>query len=224
MREARELVAAAKNDLGRNEVNAADEKLDQALALINNQTQRLSGDDVRGTQAREIYERKRHAVVTFLAAYRRVSSDGNRAAGRHAARIEELSNEATALARSGDYDAAARKLDQAYTVARGDIRELRDGKTLTRTLDFATAEEEYDYELGRNRSHFVLLEFAFGDKNPQGSVLGRIKSNQTEAESLRRKAESLAADGEHSRAIDALNDSTRKLLEAIRMSGVFVPG
>lgn len=223
--EARALVQEAKKDLQRNAVEAADQKLDRALALINTETRRLSADDVTVDRQREAYDKRRRAVEAFLVAYRRVASGGSSSsAARHADEIESLIADADRSASSGDMEAAIEKLDEAYRFARGDIREMRDGKTLTRTLDFATAEEEYDYELGRNRSHFLLLEFAFGEKNPQGSVLGRIRENQTSAEGLRRKAESRAAKGDHAAAIDLLDQSTRKLLEAIRMSGVFVPG
>lgn len=224
LKTARALVAKARDDLSRNNFDAADDKLNRALELVNSNTQRLSGAAVQGARDREAYERRRHAVGTFLGAYQRVANaGGDQSVSRQAARIEALSGDAEALAIRGNYAEAIDKLDEAYAVARGDIREMRDGKTLTRTLDFATAREEYDYELGRNRSHFLLLEFAFSEKNPQGSVLGRIKGNKSDAEGLRREAESLAGKGDHATAIDKLNESTAKLVQAIRMSGVFVP-
>jgi len=101
---------------------------------------------------------------------------------------------------------------------------MREGKTLTRTLEFATAGEEYDYELGRNRSHFLLLQFALSEKTPAASVVGRIEENRKTAEGLRGAAEKRAAAGAHPEAIDLLNQSTNLLLKTIRMSGIFVPG
>ena len=100
---------------------------------------------------------------------------------------------------------------------------MRAGQTLTRSLNFATAEEEYQYELKRNDSLFALLEFAIVEKNPGGSVVERIHQNRDKARGLRRAAEGMAKNGDHPAAIAELNTSTKVLLQAIRMSGIFVP-
>ncbi|MCH8951177.1 MAG: hypothetical protein IID49_03480 [Proteobacteria bacterium] len=223
--EARTLVDRARADLKRGAVEAADDKLDQALALVNSEVRRLSGDEVRGAHEQEMYHRRLKAVNTFLATYQRVAKESNsRAAARRAEAIRTLIGKAEDQARGGRHDQALELLDDAYVIARGDIRELRQGKTLTRTLDFATAGEEYDYELGRNRSHFLLLRFALSEKTPAGSVVGRIESNRKKAEELRGAAEKRAAADGYPDAIDLLNQSTDLLLKTIRMSGIFVPG
>jgi len=172
-----------------------------------------------------MYDRRLKAVITFMSAYERVAREGSsRAAARQAETIRALIGKAEGEAQNGRYEAAIEILDDAYTIARGDIREMRQGKTLTRTLDFATAEEEYDYELGRNRSHFLLLQFALSEKPPVGSVVGRVEGNRKTAEELRSAAEKKAAAGVYAEAIDMLNQSTGLLLKTIRMSGIFVPG
>jgi tetratricopeptide (TPR) repeat protein len=172
-----------------------------------------------------MYERRLNAVATFLAAYERVAEEGSsRAASKHAETLRTLMDEAKGLAGNRRYEEAIKVLDDAYAIARGDIREIRQGQTLTRSLDFATAEEAYDYELGRNRSHFLLLQFALSEKTPAGSVVGRIEENRGTAEELRTGAERKAAGGDYPGAIDMLNKSTDLLLKTIRMSGMFVPG
>ena len=222
---ARALVDRAKADLKGGAFEAADDKLDQALALVNSEIRRLSGDEVRGAHEQRMYDRRLKAVNTFLAAYERVAKEGSsRAAAKQAETIRTLIGQAEGEARSGRYDQALEILDDAYVIARGDIREMRQGKTLTRTLDFATAGEEYDYELGRNRSPFLLLQFALSEKTPAGSVVGRIEENRKTAEGLRGAAEKRAAADGYPEAIDLLNQSTNLLLKTIRMSGIFVPG
>lgn len=223
--EARALVGQAKANLKGGAFEAANDKLDQALALVNREIRRLSGDEVRGAHEQAMYDRRLKAVNTFLSAYERVAEEGtSRAAARQAEAIRALIGKAEGEARNGRYDEALEILDDAYVIARGDIREMRQGKTLTRTLDFATAEEAYDYELSRNRSHFLLLQFALSEKTPAGSVVGRIEGNREKAEGLRGAAEKKAAAGAYPEAIDMLNQSTGLLLKTIRMSGIFVPG
>ena len=222
---ARALVDQAKAGLKGGAFEAANDKLDQALALVNREIRRLSSDEVHSAHEQEMYRRRLKAVNTFLSAYERVAKEGSsRAATRQAETIRTLIGQAEGEARSGRYDQALEILDDAYVIARGDIRELREGKTLTRTLDFATAGEEYDYELGRNRSHFLLLQFALSEKTPAGSVVGRIEENRKTAEELRGTAEKRAAADGYPEAIDLLNQSTNLLLKTIRMRGIFVPG
>jgi hypothetical protein len=223
--QARVLVNQAKRDLMTGAVEAANQKLDQALAMVNTEIRRLSGDEVRGAHEKEMYERRLKAVNTFLSAYERVAEEGSsRAAAKQAEILRTLMGKAKGLAENGNYDEAIGVLNDAYVAARGDIREIRQGQTLTRSLDFPTAEEAYDYELGRNRSHFLLLQFALSEKTPSGSVVGRIEQNRGTAEELRTGAGKKAAGGDYPTAIDMLNKSTDLLLKTIRMSGMFVPG
>jgi tetratricopeptide (TPR) repeat protein len=180
---------------------------------------------VRGAHDAEMYKRRLNAVAIFLTAYERVAEEGtSRAAAKQAETRRALMSKAKGMAGNGRYKEAIEVLDGAYATARGDIREMRQGQTLTRSLDFATAEEAYDYELGRNRSHFLLLQFALTEKPPTGSVVGRIEKNRGTAEDLRSGAESKAAGGDYPAAIGKLNESTDLLLKTIRMSGMFVPG
>lgn len=221
----RALVGQAKADLKSGAIESADDKLDQALALLNSEIRRLSGSEVRGAHDKAMYERRLKAVNTFLSAYERVADEGaSRAASKQAKTIRSMMDKAQGAAGNGHYEEAIRILDDAYVIARGDIREMRQGQTLTRTLDFATAEEEYDYELGRNRSHFLLLQFALSEKTSAGSVVGRIDENKAKAEALRSDAEKNASAGAYPEAIGLLNKSTEMLLKTIRMSGIFVPG
>jgi hypothetical protein len=140
------------------------------------------------------------------------------------AEIRKAMREAEKLATSGSVDEANGVLERAYRAARGDIRELRDGKTLVRTLNFETPEAEYRYEHDRNDSHIMLLRFAISEKNPPKTRRIRIDALREQATGLRDKAESQAQTGDHAGAIETLARSTHSLLKAIRMSGIWIPG
>lgn len=223
---ARALVEKAKADLLRGQAATANEKLDEALHLVNAQSRRLSQARVKGERQQEEYERRRHAVRTFLAAYERVAKGKDLSANATAqmARIRDLLGAAAELEQDRRLDEANDTLERAYRMARGDIREMRDGKTLTRTLSFATPRDKYDYEHDRNDSHIMLLQFAIKEKSPPPARLKRIDQLRDEALAIRHEAEAKARSGEHPAAIDALVRSTDTLLKAIRMSGIWVPG
>ncbi len=224
--EARSLVELAKADLKKSRAEDANQKLDEALRLVNTEARRLSQAEVKGERQKEEYKRRHHAVRTFLAAYERVAQDKQLSTGStvQMAQIRELIGTAEGLAQDGHMNDANDTLETAYHMARGDIREMRDGKTLTRSLDFTSPEEEYRYEHDRNDSHIMLLQFAINEKPPPASRLVRIDQMREEAMAIRGKAEANASSGEHVAAIEAIARSTDTLLKAIRMSGVWVPG
>lgn len=228
LKKAKSLIEEAKAAGDGGQYKEADDKLNEALKLINDQSRRLTLNTVGSERDKVLFERRRHAVETFLKAYERVSSDpkadSSEMPKEHTTWIAEKLAEADALAAKGTYDKAQEPLEAAYERTRGLIRTMRAGQTLTRSLNFATAEEEYRYELKRNDSHFALLEFAIVEKNPSGSIIERINQSRDDAHKVRDEAEAKAKDGDFPNAITQLNSSTKILLQAIRMSGIYVPG
>lgn len=225
---AKSLIGDAKAAGAGGQYKEANDKLNEALKLINDHARRLTLSSVGAERAKVLFERRRHAVETFLKAYERVSSDPKADASQlpkeHTGWIAEELAGADALFAKGQHERALEQLEAAYERTRGLIRSMRTGQTLTRSLNFATAEEEYNYEFKRNDSFFALLEFAIVEKNPSGSIVERIHQDRDKAREVRRTADALAKSGDFPGAITALNSSTNILLQAIRMSGIYVPG
>lgn len=223
---ARALVKEANGDLEAGRYAVANEKLDTALSLVNNETRRLSQTEMKQDRRQEAYEKRLHTVQTFVKAYERVAGEKKMTAASSAQLVEirKLMAAAESRASSGNLEEATELLDKAYAAARGDIRQMREGETLTRSLNFETAEEEYSYERDRNESHLMLLRFAITEKNPPKSRMVRIDELQKAAVALREQAAQEAGAGKHGEAIDTLIESTDTLLKAIRMSGIYIPG
>lgn len=223
---ARALVEKADDDLAAGRLDEADAKLDEAVQLVNTETRRLSQGDVREKRAQLAYEKRLKAVRTFLAAYDRVAEEKARsdAFATQIGALQDLVSAAEALAKDGKVAEARALLDKAYFTAKSDIRELRQGDTLVRSLSFATPEDEYDYEIDRNDSHVMLLRLALSENPVGGETEARIAQLRGDAEALRRQAEGEAAARNHQAAIATLSRSTDALLKAIRMTGIFIPG
>lgn len=224
--QARGLVQDADNDLAAGRYGVANEKLDRALGLVNSETRRLSQTEMKQDRRREAYEKRLHTVQTFLKAYERVAGEKQMTAASTAqlTDIRQLMAAAESRAADGKLEEATELLDKAYATARGDIRQMRDGETLTRSLNFETAEDEYSYEHDRNESHLMLLQFAISEKNPPKTRLVHIEELRQQAVDLRARAEGEAKAGKHEEAIGTLVQSTDTLLKAIRMSGIYIPG
>ena len=140
------------------------------------------------------------------------------------AMVDKLEVEAERQRATGDPRAGRRTLDAAYDMTKRAIDELRSGDTLVRSLNFATKEEEYHYEVDRNDTHqmlvTVLLEDKRGDPNRDKLIDGFVGK----AKQLRAEAETQAGRGDFETAVTTLEASTKELVRAIRSAGVYIPG
>lgn len=88
------------------------------------------------------------------------------------------------------------------------------------SLDFATADEEYKYELGKNAEYKRLIPIAMNQKKPTGGKLMLIKRFIKNAEDIRVIAESEYESQSIEAAIKSLQKSTKKYLSSLRMMGI----
>ena len=224
--EARQLITEAKGHLGKGELAQADAKLNTALELVNAQTKKVSKGRIDGEHAVAAYDKRIKSVRAFIEAYERVarqeqaSSTGKGRGAHFLAQVDA----ATAAAQRSDYDQANSILKSVYLDITKQLKEWRDGHTLVKSLNFATQKDEYIYEIDRNDSHIMLLKLAQQDLPPLPGAGNYIVGLREEAKKLRDRSEQAANSGDYKSAIDLLEQSTSRLLNAIRMSGLFVPG
>jgi hypothetical protein len=184
-------------------------------------------ENVTGEKQRADFESRMESVKSLLAAQRRIAAEkpGVPGAREAAATVERLIAEARELAAASDRLPAARtRIDQAYYVAKASIGSLRGGDTLVRTLQFASKEEEYRYEVDRNDTHKMLIQMLLAEKRGASGVDAMVRASLDRADRLREQADGASARGDFPSAIRLLEDSTGELVKAIRNAGVFIPG
>lgn len=222
---ARSMVEAAKKEAAAGGTESAERKLNEALALVMAESRRISETGMKQDRAEQIYELRKASVKTLLDAYGRVGQEKSASGmGAKQADIQKVLAEAEALAAKGEHAKAVPLLDAAYTRISADVAKLRDGDKLVKELKFASAEEEYHYEVDRNDSHFYLLKLTIAEKQPDPMIAGQAEKMRVEAQGMRDKAETLAKTGKHKDAIVLLNDATGVLIKAMRMAGAYIPG
>ncbi len=172
------------------------------------------------------FDSKAESVDTLLNAVERVAKEkgGLKKVEARAAEIRQKAARAQRLERSGKADPARDMLDAAYEEAKVELEKLREGETLVRSLNFASAEEEYHYELDRNDTHQMLLKVLLEDKAKQAGAKKMIDGFVDKSSEFRAKAEREAAGGNHKSAVKNLEEATRYLQRAIRSAGVYIPG
>jgi hypothetical protein len=142
------------------------------------------------------------------------------------AKINEIVDSSNRQVKNGDIDAARAQLDEAYLLVKTGIDNMRNGDVLVRELKFASKEEEYSYELDRNDTHQMLVKLLLEKKlaSKPEAYKKNINDRVAMALEIRASAESMGNSGDFEDAIAELEKSTKELVRAIRMGGIFIPG
>ncbi len=120
---------------------------------------------------------------------------------------------------------AMKTLEPAYLLVKTSVQNLRQGDVLVRSLNFESKQEEYEYELDRNNTHYMLLKMLVEKKTSLSDYSKqKIMDYRLIAESLSAEAKAAAQKNDHEQAIKHLEKSTKNLIRAIRIGGVFIPG
>lgn len=201
----------------------ANRLLSQASGLMFDAVRLSAPDQVKADKARSDFASRLDSVKALLAAQKRISGEkaNVKDASETSRTIERLAAEAEQLAAVRKYDEAGVVLNRAYLTAKAAIGSMRGGDTLVRSLDFATKEEEYRYEIDRNDTHQMLIRVLLDDRKGNEAAIERLVGA---ARQLREQAEASAGRGDHAGAVKLLEDSTAELVKAIRTAGVYIPG
>ncbi len=172
------------------------------------------------------FEARAASVAVLIQALERIAEaeDESGKAAQTITGINTTVKRARALMAGGEHDEARRLLDGGYEMAKLAVDHLRDGKTLVRTLNFASAEEEYAYELDRNDTHLMLVKVLLEEKQPDEHKRAMVEQFVARSRQLRQEAQSQAGSGDFAGAIALLEQATKELVRAIRGAGIYIPG
>jgi hypothetical protein len=157
---ARELHKSAQAALAAGDLQKASKLITDVRTMFFDAVRLAAPEEVTAKKLENDYNARLDSVNALLGAYKRVASEKNSAAkgvGETVAQIEKGVAAAAKLAQAGKYKEGRSELDRAYLVAKAGISNLRSGDTLVRSLNFASKEEEYHYEIDRNNTHQMLI-------------------------------------------------------------------
>lgn len=223
---AREIYLQAGAAFKAGELERASRLLPEASAKMFEAVRLAAPEQVTQDKVRADFDARMESVRSLLAAQRRIAAEkqGTPGAREATATVERLANEARDLAQADKMADARNRLDQAYYVAKAAIGSMRSGDTLVRSLQFATREEEFRYELDRNDTHRMLIRMLLDEKRANANVDAMVRRSLERAGQLRTQADEASTKGDYPGAIRLLEDSTAELVRAIRGAGVFIPG
>jgi hypothetical protein len=216
---AREAEQAGDDETASNELALATRSMMQAVSLAGHDG-RVQDKIVRDFHSRE------ESIEALLEAHGRVMQEnGEPAAAEELQKLVQTNlARANELVEQGQVDEGRRLLDETYLATKVAVDSVRDGETLVRSLNFASKEEEYHYELDRNDTHLMLVRVLLDEKMKDQRISKQVEPLLQEAGDLRRRAEEQADTGDFEQAVATLEESTRQVTRAIRSAGIFIPG
>lgn len=201
--------------------------LDQTAKMMFEAVRVAAPEQITAEKTRRDFDNRMESVKALLAAQKRITAEKKLGAkgSETSSKIEAQIKEAAALAAAGKVEQGRTLLDQVYVTTKASIESMRDGDTLVRSLNFASKEEEYHYEVDRNDTHKMLVKVLLEEKRANNPNLeGMVQKYLDQAAVLRTNAEGVAAKKDYEGAIKLLEDSTKELVRAIRGAGVYIPG
>lgn len=220
---ARETYKNAQAALAAGDLQKASQLLTETRAMFFEAVRFAAPEEVSAKKLENDYKNRLASVEALLGAYKRVANEKGTAAkgvNDSVSRIEQGMAEAAKLASGGKYKEGRAELDRVYLIAKAGISGLRSGDTLVRSLNFASKEEEYHYEIDRNNTHQMLIEVLLSEKKADSMVQGFMGK----ARDLRTQAEAAAKNKDYAAGVKLLEDSTTELVRAIRSAGIYIPG
>lgn len=218
-----ELHKQAKAALDGGDLTKASALLTETRAVFFDAVRFAAPEEVSAKKFENDYKSRLESVKALLAAYQRVASEkGSAAKGvkETVAQIEKSLADAEGLAKTARYKDGRAELDRAYLVAKAGISSLRSGDTLVRSLNFASKEEEYHYEVDRNNTHQMLIKVLVEERKAGDQL---VQNYVAKAQDLRSQADAAAAKKDYEAAIKLLEESTAELVRAIRNAGIYIP-
>ncbi|CAB1367715.1 conserved exported protein of unknown function [Denitratisoma oestradiolicum] len=217
----------AKSAFDAGDIAKAAAVLPQATVLMFEAARLAAPADVLSKKQEADFNARHESVKALLDAYKRVAKEKSAVKGvsETVSSVEKSVAAGEKLAAAQKYTEGRAELDKAYLVAKAAISSLRSGDTLVRSLNFASKEEEYHYEIDRNETHLMLVKVLVEEKQVTNPALNeQVRSFLAKSKELRDAAEAAAGRKEYEKAIKLMEDSTLELVRAIRNAGIYIPG
>ena len=226
LEKAREAYQHAHKELEAGKIERAGLHINEGYRAVGVASRKVGDSRRKNEAAKARYQDLRQRVLTFLKAFQRVASekkDRDVSGLLEQSDVDELLVEADRLAKKDAFEAANQQLTQLADKVEVALIKARYRETLTHELKFDTPEDEYAYEMGRNRSYVMLVKLLTKERPMSGAGLAYVEQCIERNETLRKDAESQAANGDTAAAIKKQEEGTEQLGRALRASGMAFP-
>lgn len=205
--EAEELAGIAREKLKKGDLDAAARGLDEAFQRVF-----VASRMCKATGPTPVAKTRYQELLDGIASLRAGADTG---VHREASRLIE---DARGRAEQDDYAGAINLLGQAYEMVASAVATSRDNETVVYSLDFATAEDEYEYEVRRYSGNRMIIDLLL--EKHTGSTAALVKNFIAQAEEMRQTAEARAAAGRFEDAVRHMEGAGQHQQRAMGLLGI----
>lgn len=214
---ARQNLLQTRNHLKNRQYLEAGATIDFALRDLTACSQLLTAVD----RIRKEYTQAREKLDSFVfPEWSDLSKQDESYLKRTEEKISSLRNDAQKLAKKGDYEAGTKLLRQAYQLKSQLIEKLRHQGTVVYDLDFATAEDEYQYLVQRTHHYLDMVDLTLQQKDVGAQTRKLVDDFVYQAMLDLELADDLATEQKLAEAISLLGRSINRLSSLLQMLGI----
>ncbi|PKO33892.1 MAG: hypothetical protein CVU34_11035 [Betaproteobacteria bacterium HGW-Betaproteobacteria-7] len=219
----RTLLNQAREAMRLRQADEAIEKLDEALRSLSKASSTLANSRSASIVARK---KQFEEQTNQLASYRRaleemvVSPQTSLGARRLMVSLDQLSDQARKLFKNEQFEAANKRMDEAYKLAVSEISRLREGQEVVLTLNFSSPREEFDYEQKRYHSNQILVGMLTREGRAQGEMRNLVDGFVHSAGQMKEEATAKASANDYKTAIKDMETANQHLNRALQIMGV----
>ncbi len=222
LEQARKVFREASARIEAGDVDGIDAVLDEGLRAAGSASRRVGDAERQRRLDQERYHELRQRALSFREAFEAVVAEKGADADQavDTANFDAAFLAAGRSADAGDYAQANRQLQDLTGALEAALVRVREQETLVYELKFNSPEEEYAYEVERNRGHLLLLNMLRQSRPTAAQTARQFDVLLEKNEALTREAEAHASRGEIKQAVKKLEEGTQNLVQALRMGGM----
>ncbi len=223
LRSAQQHYERARELLKEDKLAQSKDEIHKGLNLVSVAFRLVADERNENLQAKQRYEELLEGIKSYREAFNQVASEkGEKVASLlDSVKMDRLIEQAESLAKENRYKEASKALFEASSMLEMTLSKARKNETLVYELKFDTPEDEYDYELKRNKNYVLLAEMLLATCPPDKvKRIPLIKRLMGRNEELVAKSEQLLEQGDVDAAIKAVEKGTQTLARALRLGGL----
>jgi len=223
-KQSQDKLAKAKDTVTAGDFNLAMNTINEALQLMS-EASRLVPSASQLEEQRAHFAELKEGVRTFEASYTKNLERLSKEPGKGTERLDldqvhDMVQQATKLADDNKYAEANKILARTQRDITLVLSKMLDNTTVVYDKNFATPEEEYQYELARYLSYEELIPIAIEQKQPTKRAIELMDQFVAKAKDLKAQADQEAAKENYPTTIQMLQAATDHLQRALQIAGV----
>ena len=220
--QAREAHRQAQALLEQEDYAGSEARINEGLRLFSEAARNVADLKRESTKEQQRYQELSERIDSFHQAFARIVKEKGPATLNllDQTGVDAKRKQASKLYGEQRYREANLELEQVLAKLEHALTKARDQETLVRALEFASAEDEYAYEVERNHSHEMLVRLLLSQENLNPARRAMIDRFMELNSNARVEADTLARQGDHTAALQKLESGTQQLVRALRVAGM----